>query len=39
MEVQFKKWMKWYGKKYSNFHIDKGDFLCDEMKEKINGAR
>ncbi|XP_069125915.1 uncharacterized protein [Argopecten irradians] len=38
MEKQFKQWMKWYGKKFSNYQLDKGDFLCDEMVEKINNA-
>ncbi|XP_060071074.1 histone-lysine N-methyltransferase, H3 lysine-79 specific-like [Ylistrum balloti] len=38
METQFKRWMKWYGKKNSNYQLDKGDFLCDEMVEKINNA-
>ncbi|XP_021339440.1 histone-lysine N-methyltransferase, H3 lysine-79 specific-like isoform X1 [Mizuhopecten yessoensis] len=38
MEKQFKRWMKWYGKKFSNYQLDKGDFLCDEMVEKINNA-
>ncbi|XP_033737590.1 histone-lysine N-methyltransferase, H3 lysine-79 specific-like isoform X2 [Pecten maximus] len=38
METQFKRWMKWYGKKFSNYQLDKGDFLCDEMVEKINNA-
>ena len=38
MIKEFEKWMKWYGKKHSPFQIEKGDFLCDEVKEKINNA-
>lgn len=38
MIQEFEKWMKWYGKQYSPFEIKKGDFLCDEVKEKINNA-
>ncbi|KAK3089639.1 hypothetical protein FSP39_005262 [Pinctada imbricata] len=38
MIQEFEKWMKWYGKIYSPFEIKKGDFLCDEVKEKINNA-
>ncbi|KAK3591174.1 hypothetical protein CHS0354_029026 [Potamilus streckersoni] len=38
MEKHFKKWMKWYGKKHGNFQLEKGDFLDDPTKEKINSA-
>lgn len=38
MDIQFKRWMKWYGKKYSTYQLEKGDFLCDDMKDKINNA-
>ncbi|XP_052258145.1 histone-lysine N-methyltransferase, H3 lysine-79 specific-like isoform X2 [Dreissena polymorpha] len=38
MIKQFKRWMKWYGKKYSNFLLEKGDFLSDDTKERINSA-
>ncbi|ESO86662.1 hypothetical protein LOTGIDRAFT_220459 [Lottia gigantea] len=38
MDREFRKWMKWYGKKHGGYKIEKGDFLCDEMKEKVNNA-
>ena len=38
MENSFIKWMKWFGKTYSNYLLEKGDFLCEEVKEKINNA-
>ncbi len=31
-------WIKWYGKKCSEFKLEKGDFLDDKMREKINNA-
>jgi len=30
--------MKFYGKIYSKYELAKGDFLADEMKEKIANA-
>eukprot|EP00106_Octopus_bimaculoides_P016889 XP_014784331.1 PREDICTED: histone-lysine N-methyltransferase, H3 lysine-79 specific-like [Octopus bimaculoides] len=38
MDKVFVKWMKWYGKKHGQYQLEKGDFLSDEMKEKINNA-
>ncbi|CAC5356349.1 DOT1L [Mytilus coruscus] len=38
MEKECKKWMKWYGKKHGDFLIQKGDFLEEDVKEKINNA-
>ncbi|XP_076081086.1 uncharacterized protein LOC143051984 isoform X3 [Mytilus galloprovincialis] len=38
MEKEYKKWMKWYGKKHGDFLIQKGDFLEEDVKEKINNA-
>ncbi|KAL4236947.1 Histone-lysine N-methyltransferase [Mactra antiquata] len=38
MIEQYKRWMKWYGKKYCNFLLEKGDFLSEETKERINNA-
>jgi hypothetical protein len=35
MNVHFRKWMRWYGKKYGDYHLIKGDFLTDEHREKI----
>ncbi|XP_054277384.1 histone-lysine N-methyltransferase, H3 lysine-79 specific isoform X4 [Macrosteles quadrilineatus] len=38
MNGNFKKWMKWYGKHYGEYHLIKGDFLTEEHREKIVGA-
>ena len=38
MEKEYIKWMKWYGKTYSDYLIEKGDFLDEDVKEKINNA-
>lgn len=38
MEREFRMWIKWYGKKCSGFKIEQGDFLDNNMKEKINSA-
>ncbi|XP_052775072.1 serine-rich adhesin for platelets-like isoform X1 [Mya arenaria] len=38
MVEQFKRWMRWYGKRYTNFLLEKGDFLSDHTKERINNA-
>ncbi|XP_060807774.1 histone-lysine N-methyltransferase, H3 lysine-79 specific isoform X2 [Amyelois transitella] len=38
MDSHFRTWMKWYGKKYGEYKLIKGDFLLDEHREKINAA-
>ncbi|XP_053611544.1 histone-lysine N-methyltransferase, H3 lysine-79 specific isoform X2 [Plodia interpunctella] len=38
MDIHFRTWMKWYGKKYGEYKLIKGDFLLDEHREKINAA-
>lgn len=38
MEIEFVKWMKWYGKKHGEYLIEKGDFLSEIVKDKINNA-
>lgn len=38
MNVHFRKWMRWYGKKYGDYRLIKGDFLNDEHREKIVSA-
>ncbi|CAK1544629.1 unnamed protein product [Leptosia nina] len=38
MDSNFRMWMKWYGKKYGEYKLIKGDFLMDEHREKINSA-
>ncbi|KPP74698.1 histone-lysine N-methyltransferase, H3 lysine-79 specific-like, partial [Scleropages formosus] len=35
MDKEFKKWMKWYGKKHGEYTLEKGDFLSEEWKERI----
>nr|CAD7571105.1 unnamed protein product [Timema californicum] len=35
MNNHFRKWMRWYGKKYGEYRLIKGDFLHDEHREKI----
>ncbi|XP_026758650.2 histone-lysine N-methyltransferase, H3 lysine-79 specific isoform X1 [Galleria mellonella] len=38
MDFHFRMWMRWYGKKYGEYKLIKGDFLLDEHREKINAA-
>jgi len=38
MSKEFRRWMAFYGKEYSPYDLERGDFLCEEMKEKINSA-
>jgi len=38
MSKIYKKWMNWYGKKFGEFHLIKGDFLESEYREKIVSA-
>ncbi|GBP29283.1 Histone-lysine N-methyltransferase, H3 lysine-79 specific [Eumeta japonica] len=38
MDNHFRMWMQWYGKKYGDYKLIKGDFLMDEHREKINSA-
>uniref|UniRef100_A0AAY4D2Q1 Histone-lysine N-methyltransferase, H3 lysine-79 specific n=1 Tax=Denticeps clupeoides TaxID=299321 RepID=A0AAY4D2Q1_9TELE len=35
MDREFKKWMKWYGKKHGEYTLERGDFLSEEWKERI----
>ncbi|XP_038134979.1 histone-lysine N-methyltransferase, H3 lysine-79 specific isoform X1 [Cyprinodon tularosa] len=35
MDKEFKKWMRWYGKKHGEYTLEKGDFLSEEWKERI----
>jgi hypothetical protein len=30
--------LKWYGKKPGEYLIEKGDFLAEDVKDKINNA-
>ncbi|XP_055640306.1 histone-lysine N-methyltransferase, H3 lysine-79 specific isoform X2 [Toxorhynchites rutilus septentrionalis] len=38
MNATFKLWMRWFGKKYGDYELIKGDFLADEHREKITSA-
>ncbi|XP_058455002.1 histone-lysine N-methyltransferase, H3 lysine-79 specific [Malaya genurostris] len=38
MTSTFKLWMRWFGKKYGDYELIKGDFLADEHREKITSA-
>lgn len=38
MDKQFRSWMKWHGKTYSPYNLEKGDFLLDVNQTKINKA-
>ncbi|XP_058061678.1 histone-lysine N-methyltransferase, H3 lysine-79 specific [Anopheles bellator] len=38
MNTTFKLWMRWFGKKYGDYELIKGDFLADEYREKITAA-
>ncbi|PIK45207.1 putative histone-lysine N-methyltransferase, H3 lysine-79 specific isoform X3 [Apostichopus japonicus] len=39
MEREFVRWMNWYGKEYSPFLLERGDFLEKSFKEKIGTAK
>ncbi|CAL1544993.1 unnamed protein product, partial [Lymnaea stagnalis] len=38
MEREFRRWMNWYGKEHQEFMIEKGDFLHDDIKDKLSKA-
>ena len=38
MDEQFRKYMAWYGKTYSDYLLEQGNFLENEHAEKINKA-
>ena len=35
MDKEFKRWMRWYGKKYRPYTLEVGDFLDEQFTEKI----
>ncbi|KAM4050716.1 histone-lysine N-methyltransferase, H3 lysine-79 specific isoform 1-T1 [Anomaloglossus baeobatrachus] len=35
MDKEFRKWMKWYGKKHAEYTLERGDFLSEEWRERI----
>uniref|UniRef100_A0A1L8DWJ1 Histone-lysine N-methyltransferase, H3 lysine-79 specific n=1 Tax=Nyssomyia neivai TaxID=330878 RepID=A0A1L8DWJ1_9DIPT len=38
MDYNFKLWMRWFGKRFGDYKLIKGDFLADEHREMINSA-
>ena len=38
MQVEFHKWMAWYGKSYGEYEIIKGDFLLEAFDSIISQA-
>ena len=38
MNVNFKKWMGWYGKVFGEYKLMKGDFFDPEHRDKITNA-
>jgi [histone H3]-lysine79 N-trimethyltransferase len=38
VDTMFRTWMKWFGKKYGEYQLIRGDFLADEHREKIMSA-
>lgn len=38
MDLLFKKWMAWYGKKYSKYKLCQGDFLDKKFNETLVGS-
>ncbi|GAB0100031.1 Histone-lysine N-methyltransferase, H3 lysine-79 specific [Sergentomyia squamirostris] len=38
MDYNFRLWMRWFGKRYGEYKLIKGDFLADEHREMINSA-
>ncbi|XP_070602827.1 histone-lysine N-methyltransferase, H3 lysine-79 specific isoform X4 [Erythrolamprus reginae] len=35
MDKEFRKWMKWYGKKHADYTLERGDFLSEEWRDRI----
>ncbi|XP_055387749.1 histone-lysine N-methyltransferase, H3 lysine-79 specific isoform X2 [Condylostylus longicornis] len=38
MDSHFRLWMNWFGKRFGEYHLIKGDFLADEHREKITSS-
>lgn len=36
MDIYFRKWMGWYGKKYSEFKIEQGDFFDQQYRKQVS---
>ncbi|KAG9486421.1 histone-lysine N-methyltransferase, H3 lysine-79 specific [Eleutherodactylus coqui] len=35
MDKEFRKWMRWYGKRHAEYTLERGDFLSEEWRERI----
>ncbi|XP_078527225.1 histone-lysine N-methyltransferase, H3 lysine-79 specific isoform X1 [Lissotriton helveticus] len=35
MDKEFRKWMRWYGKKHAEYTLERGDFLSEEWRDRI----
>ncbi|XP_076440940.1 uncharacterized protein LOC143280205 isoform X2 [Babylonia areolata] len=38
MDIQFKKWMSFFGKSHGQYLLEKGDFLVDNIRDRIESA-
>jgi len=38
MDLEFKRYMAWYGKTYSDYLLEEGNFLESDCAERINKA-
>ena len=38
MDFHFRRWMKWWGKSFSEYKLVKGDFLNEEFRERVTSA-
>ena len=38
MKVEFETWMRFYGKEFSSYQLEKGDFLSETYQEAISSA-
>ena len=38
MQLEFQRWIAWYGKSYGEYEIIKGDFLLEAFDDIINQA-
>lgn len=38
MQIEFRKWMSWFGKTFSDFEIIRGDFIDEKFRDSIKEA-
>ncbi|CAD5111869.1 DgyrCDS1135 [Dimorphilus gyrociliatus] len=38
MQIEFRKWMSWFGKTFSEFEIIRGDFIDEQFRDSIREA-